>query len=363
MNTRMEDAKIADYLAQGKIDPAFAMAVADYIGRKGGVDEVTKQIQTPVVVSEIPDKNPGSWDWNSDLWAVRARVYKSVQDAPDLETLRALEVKLLGADGELKNLVRDVKKLALSSDRAEYAKMAQAIFVGVQNLLRNRRSQMEDALIAAELADVDFDPFRLRRKGGTKLEGSYPVKVEFTVECGEVNVGSKGYAEHLFDSFVGYEGAYAEWEALTKREPIEFVPQQYDALDNLFDAAESAKQAGLTVHSYGDPMDRTLGFLVEEPLRSTYHYISLTHLRKAPCERHKDKLKDLRSAEGRAKLFDHGDLVVGFSNDSEPLSGEVGELADVWLAEAQEASKQDVPELALTEFVSEPTSGNEGQDA
>jgi phenylalanyl-tRNA synthetase alpha chain len=98
-------------------------------------------------------------DWQSELQAVRARWEGAVAGAGDVTALRSLEVAALGKQGEVTGLVKRTGSL-LPEERRDYGAAVGELRGLVQGLIDARRQDIEQALVAAELADRTFDVTR-----------------------------------------------------------------------------------------------------------------------------------------------------------------------------------------------------------
>lgn len=107
-------------------------------------------------------------EWQADLAATERRWQDDIAAAADLTALRALEVAALGKSGEVTGLLRQVGSLPPEA-RKPFGAAAAAVKVAVEAALAARQTALEDAEVAAELADSDFDPSRSppqpRRRG------------------------------------------------------------------------------------------------------------------------------------------------------------------------------------------------------
>jgi phenylalanyl-tRNA synthetase alpha chain len=138
-----------------------------------------------------------------EVQAVRDALRERWEVATSLDSLRALEVEFLGKNGRITGLSRLIGSLR-PDERGAFGKTITVMRLGLEELIRQRREQLDNAEIDAELADATFDetlPGKLAPPGHVHPLSQVQAEVEAVFTSMGFHVLDYPEVESEFDNF------------------------------------------------------------------------------------------------------------------------------------------------------------------
>jgi phenylalanyl-tRNA synthetase alpha chain len=142
-------------------------------------------------------------NWRVELPEMARGWLKDLETVEDLDQLRTWEVELLGKSGQVTQILRQVGTLA-PEDRKAYGAAASQVRTEVEAAIAGRKQALEDAQIAAELADDTFDetvPGKLPTQGHVHPLSQVQAEVEAVFTSMGFHVLDYPEVESEFDNF------------------------------------------------------------------------------------------------------------------------------------------------------------------